>query len=203
MIGSEAIEDLKKFAECVGYEFNQVGRKPSVVIVGESHGCQIELCRLEKLIGMLKPEFALIEQLVALAFEPESNHFGFRNGMVCIDDEDRENLKGFITGYYEEFKNISVKYNIKIIGCDLSEGELCGYERFNPLIYDKRERKMGEVIINYSKISSEPLIAFIGHWHARSDSKIHEKLNGNIDYICIWDEEVVKKQRKEKEKDLI
>lgn len=202
MIESEAIEYLKKFADCVGYEFIQKGEKPSVVIVGESHGYErpekIELSQLEKLIVMLKPEFVLIEQLVALAFEPESNNVGFRNGLVCINDEDRENLKGFKNGDYEKLKKISVKNNIKIIGCDLSEGELCGYDRLDPLIYDKREKKMGEVIINHSKISSEPLIAFIGHWHARSDSKIHEKLNGNIDYICIWDEGVVKRKRKGK-----
>lgn len=207
MIESETIEYLKEFANCVDYEFIQKGENPSVVIVGESHGYErskeIELCQLEKLIVMLKPEFVLIEQLVALAFKPESNDVGFRNGIVCIDEKDQDNLKAFITGDYgdyKDFKNISVKYNIKIIGCDLSEGELCGHGRLDPLISDKRDKKIGKVIINYSKLSSEPHIAFIGHWHARSDSKTREKLDGNIDYICIWDEGAVKKERKEKER---
>src|SRR5574341_1324633 len=100
----------------------------------------------DTIIVMLKPEFVLIEQLVALAFEPEINRVGFRDGTVSINDEDRENLESFIEGSnYEDFKKISIKYNLKLIGCDLSEGELCGYSRDDERIYDDREKKMGEV----------------------------------------------------------
>ncbi len=63
---------------------------------------------------------------------------------------------------------------------------------------DGREIKMGEIIIEFSKESSEPVIAIIGNWHARCDSKIHETLKGHINYVCIWNEEWVEKDRRKK-----
>lgn len=162
---------------------------------------------IEKLI----PEYVLIETLHALCYDSERDCIKFRRD-ATTDERDLEQLRDFEENEANYYRQISKKYNIKLIGCDLSLGELnrlpedLGINTWgmdpltvdDPRIDDAREIKMGEIVIDYSKKYSKPLIAIIGHWHARSDSKIHEKLKGWVDYICIWDEEVVKKKRKGK-----
>lgn len=97
------------------------------------------------------------------------------------------------------FKRWKEKYRCKFDRCDIKE-----YEFMNGGIGqdDMRETRMGEIVLDYSKKSFEPLIAIIGNWHARKDSKIHEILNSYIDYICIWSKKAVievEKNRKEME----
>lgn len=162
MIDAKLIE---KFAACIGYEFNQEGSKPSVVIVGERHE-PIERCCQEKLIVMLKPEYVLIE-----TFMEGAEHDAW-------------------------FKRWKEKYCCKFDRCDIKVDELTGEIGQD----DIREPRMGQIVLDYQKKSSESLIAIIGNWHARKDSKIHEILNRHIDYICIWSKKaVIEVEEKRKE----
>lgn len=92
------------------------------------------------------------------------------------------------------FQRWNEKYSCTIDRCDIDVGELTG----EPDQDDIRETRMGEIIIDFSKKDSKPLIVIIGNWHARPESignwhasRIHETLNRHIDYGCIWDQGAV------------
>jgi len=209
MIDAKSIE---KFATCIGFKFNQEGSQPSMVIVGERHET-IERCCQELLIKKLRPEYVLIETLHALSSDPESDCIKFREGAIT-DENDLEELRYFEKNADNYYRQMSKKYNIKLIGCDLSLGERNRFIEdlgintwgMNPLtiddlrIDDARENKMGNIVFNYSGSSSKPVIAIIGNWHARKDSKIHEKLKENIEYICIWSEKAVDEVKERKKR---
>lgn len=99
------------------------------------------------------------------------------------------------------FKSWKEKYHCKLDRCDIE-----WYEFVKDGIGqdDIREIRMGEIVLDYSKKSSEPLIAIIGNLHARKDSKgkdskIHGILNKHIDYICIWNKKAAIEAEKIKE----
>ncbi|VVB88827.1 Uncharacterised protein [uncultured archaeon] len=177
MIDAAVIEEYLRCVRITGedYQCRHDGVGCSVVILGEKHGDCIERSCQKKLIERLKPEYVLIEVLVALSYNTASEQTGFRKGFVCIDDEDQcqVELNGLL--------NMSLK-NVTLVGCDLSSAEL--YKEFghnnrgDRKTYPKRETKMGEVITNYLNLnnSSKPLVAIIGHDHAQRQSKIHKLL---------------------------
>jgi hypothetical protein len=184
----QVIKDLMENAKNIfpRYCCEHFGDNPMVVIVGEKHSEVIERRFQEKLIEKLGPKYVLIE--------------AFKEG-------DEKN---------EWFKRWKEKYGCELITCDLSEREkrdlrrkLIGYEdqfSFEVLAGpeskqrydDAKEMRIGEIILDYSGRSSKPLIAIIGHWHTRNDSKIHDKLKEHIDYICILDKEKVERIRKQR-----
>lgn len=203
---------IKKFATCFGYEFRQEVSKPSVVIIGECHE-PLERCCQEGFIKEFRPKYVLIEKLRALSYDPETDCIKFRDDATIVED-DLLQLKDFEDDY-DYYKKMSKKYNIQLIGCDFSHGELnklsedlgipsFGRGDFDDIRFDDaREKKMGEIVLNYSGSSSKLIMVIIGHWHARCDSKIHEKLKGYIDYICIWSKKAVNEvqERKKRNRD--
>ncbi len=168
------------------------------MIFGESHSDKIETplgrCFQENLIRTLKPKYVLIETLAkgdeskTLSEHIENNtcfrHWRDRHQCdlrpcdLSVQERAykiRELLNNYPTPQgWEDYDANSV----------IAEFEECII--MNPhlerLLYDAREIKMGEIIIEFSKESSERVIAIIGDWHARCDSKIHETLKGRINY---------------------
>ncbi len=69
------------------------------------------------------------------------------------------------------------------------------------------EEKQGKLIKKCLGMSEGPIIAFIGHIHAREKSEIHKYCkNNNINYICIWNKKKVKNEdvlNKDKEEERI
>jgi hypothetical protein len=65
------------------------------------------------------------------------------------------------------------------------------------------EEKQGNIVENCSEVSSKPIVAILGAWHVRKDSRIHENFHENLNehnsYICIWNERDIEKKRREKE----
>lgn len=61
------------------------------------------------------------------------------------------------------------------------------------------EETQGNIVEDCSEVSSRPIVAILGAWHVRKDSRIHETLNEHISYICIWNEGDIEKKRREKE----
>lgn len=68
------------------------------------------------------------------------------------------------------------------------------------------EEIQGKKIKECLGISERPIIALIGHTHAREKSEIHKYCkNNNINYICIWNKKKVKNKdilNKEKEEEI-
>ncbi len=214
------MNNTKKVFE--GYQFKHYGdNKPIAVIFGESHSEPFETtlgrCFQENLIRTLKPKYVLTETLAKgdeskTLPERIKNNTCFRHwrdrhqcdlrpcdlSVQEMADKMREILNRYpkllpglencrnpfeVINYYESCTN------------SLNRNKYPGLER---LIFDAREIRMGEIIIEFSKEPSELVVAIIGDWHARCDSKIHETLKGHINYVCIWNEEWVEKDRKNK-----
>lgn len=166
MIDTRRIEN---FAQCIDYQFrhfplSQSGSECNTVIIGENHNLIQRWCQ-ERLIVMLKPKYVLIE--------------------TFNKDKDLSDTW---------FQRWNEKYSCTIDRCDTDVVGFTG----EPDQDDIRETRMGEIIIKFSKKSSKPIIVIIGNWHARIESirnwhasRIHETLNGHIDYSCIWDQGAV------------
>ncbi len=212
MIELNIIDDLVNNTKKVfkGYQFKQYGdNKPTAVILGENHvektETTLERCFQENLIRTLKPKYVLIEVLSdlnenSICFEHWREKHNCKLEPCDLSDQEKA----------DRMREILNRYPLMLSGLEnchdalevISYFEYCKnsstrsmYPDLELLEYDARETRMGENIIKFSKESSEPVIEIIGHWHARCDSKIHETLEGYINYVCIWNEEWVDKKR--------
>lgn len=63
------------------------------------------------------------------------------------------------------------------------------------------EEIQANIITSCSEVCTRPIVAIIGHHHASEMSKIHEFLEQRtIDYICIWNEDIIRKKKLENKK---
>lgn len=179
MIELEVIEDLINIVnnnKKTGCRINLGIGNPSVVILGEKHGDPIERQHQENLIEKLRPEYVLVEDITNDDFTMWEEKYGCKAELCDLSHQEKETTK----------HNLGFR-DFGFIDSVSTEDELLKSQ-----FYNARENKMGEIIINYSKESSKPIIVIIGHYHASEKSKIHEFLEqGKIDYICIWNETAI------------
>ena len=210
MIELDVIDDLVNNTKKLfrGYQFKQYGNnKPTAVIIGENHSESFRKtsgrCFQENLIRNLKPKYVLIETLSEL----NENNICFRHWREkyqcelrpCdLSESEKESvIREILNNHPNLLQELENCYNaLEVIEYFEHCMSLCpDLER---PYYDAREIKMGEIILNFSKEPTELVIAIIGNWHARRDSEIHETLNGHINYVCIWNDEIVEKLRIDK-----
>lgn len=193
----ETVGTLKKY-KCKEFE---KGNK-LVIVIGEEHHNLDGQHFQEKIIKQLKPDYVLIELLHGINYEPIPNKVSFRDNS-CINENDRDEKNDFEDIFFKNnpnddfcyYKYISIRYGVKLIGCDVSLGELdrlpkdlgiesYGRGDFDDIRFDHaRENRMIEIITTYLEKSSN-LIVIMGNTHAEHICEINETLK-NATYLFI------------------
>lgn len=189
---NETVGTLKK---CKCKEFEKGDKL--VIVIGEYHHNLDEQHFQEKIIKHFEPDYVLIELLHGINYEPIQNKVSFRD-KSCIDEMDRGEKNDFEDTFFKNkpnddfcyYKYISIRYRVKLIGCDLTskEGDKYDYWHTKNIHHNKalekgRENKMIEIITTYLEKSSK-LIVIIGNTHAEHICEINETLK-NATYLFI------------------
>jgi hypothetical protein len=170
----QCIKNLVNNENKKAYQSKPYGEEHTVVILGEKHGDSIEECCQEKLIKDLVPKYLLVENITNDVFRIWGEKYGCKVVLCDLESHEKENKRRKLG-----FKNFG-----------FNESVSAEYESLKPQLNDAREIKMGEIIMdNYSRESSKPLLAIIGHKHAMEKSKIHSTLKEKVGYITIWQDQ--------------
>lgn len=170
------IKKIRKLSRERGYGFNlhetYANDPPRLIVIGERHGTTDDTEFQEKLITLVKPEVVLHE------------FYRLRSSTQHIEREIRRIM---------EWKK---EYEVKMKRCDLSAGnirqfhkmayafmsglpELADEPDLDSIIIDDnaiREMAMGKIIRSQWAATSGPLIAIVGGYHVRPESRLHQEL---------------------------
>ncbi len=173
------VDKVKKLVREKGYGFNHykypLDRSTRIVLVGERHANYSDHLFQGDLIEMLKPETVMHE-----FYEPKGKPSPSDTVRVAVD---------WINGWKR-------KYEVQLKPCDLPSAKICQFYQkiydfleeltelgdepeLNSIIVDDnaiRELVMGKLIRTESEKTDKPLIAIVGAYHVRPESRIHKKL---------------------------
>jgi len=178
-------ESLDSWNDC-GYKIEYFGEDLKAIILGEIHEVREIIRKQLKLIAQIKPDFVLHEFGAAWVYDPKNKQFKPQIGRQFNIVDRLRGPDSFPGGLI----SLSHNYGFKIVGCDLSDGELTNAEkRFalqNPQKYKLikrdpvgltpqsdelipyRDLKMAELITAYQNKSTKPVITVLGNAHARN-----------------------------------
>lgn len=175
--------------------FRPYGTKPSILLLGESHGTKRHLELEEELIKLVKPSTLLHEALRNKTYDPATRRLSFMEGTLNGLLEKKYHLSGD-----GEAIKLSNRYKMKAVGADLSVTEKfrlasellkkTGQKAFvlndSAEAVSQREKRMGERISEYRKKVEGMLVGIFGMHHLRPSSAIHPILQlEGIEYACI------------------
>ncbi len=176
--------EIDKITDTANFVKNSLSDSP-IIIIGERHHNRTDRWLQETVMEFIKdfePRFFLCELLHAASYDPNHEELTFRDDDTERNDpvKNTDEFRTFEEGFYY---NIGRNYNVKIIGCDLPS---CIKRDLDRCMYNQiREKKMGEIITDYSK-SSEPLIVVLGNNHVK-ESYIYNFIKSGYISICIDD----------------
>lgn len=174
------IFEIDKITDIADYVKNSLSDS-LIIIIGERHDnvsttrtdCMLQKEIIEA-VKNLKPKNFLYELMHSAIYDPNKHKVTFRDNKGKNDPvDDSDEFKSWRHGFYYD---IAINHNVKIIGCDPDSNEC------NQI----REKKMGEIITEYSK-SFEPLIVVLGNVHVKETSNIYNFINSGYISICIDD----------------
>ncbi len=185
---------------------------PFAIILGDPHGLERirDARRLENdVIEKVLPAYILAEPgMGAWIFDPNVNEARLREDEPPDCPEDKRDMELFLRldinwiererneafqsfqDYTDndidpnlvelQFKLWSIRYRIPLVGCDLGLHEKLPPSPTN----EAREEKMGEIICEYARRSSKPIVAIVGSSHTETASRIHSILRQeNVGYL--------------------
>lgn len=176
-MNQKIIFEIDKITDIADYLKNSLSDNP-IIIIGERHhnGTDRMLQKeVMEVIKNLKPKNFLYELMHSAIYDPNKHKLTFRDDDIEKNDpvDDAEEFKTWEDGFYY---NIARNHKVKIIGCDPDSN------KGNQI----REKKMGEIITEYSK-SFEPLIVVLGNVHVKETSNIYNFIRSKYISICIDD----------------
>lgn len=173
------VERLRELAKESGYGFNHyespLGDPTRIVLVGQRDAVYRDYSFQGSLIELLKPEVVMHE-----FYEPNGMPSSSKSVRIAAD---------WINRWKED-------YGVQLKSCDLSSHKIRQFHQMvynfldgleeladesdpsNIIIDDNaiREMVMGKLIRAEASMSNKPLIAIVGGYHARPESRIHEEL---------------------------
>lgn len=172
--------------EYVANYFKCLTENIQLIILGEEHGDPIEHECQEELIKKITLDYGLIEHPI-LKEGLEDKFKSIRFELCDFSDEEKKIVQKDILKCYlpQKFDEI-ICYPYDSIdsffyGCAIE------HKCIDQIFRAKREKKMGEIIIENLGNSSKTIIAIVGHSHAMESSNIHKVLKKEkISYITIW-----------------
>lgn len=200
---------IKSWAYENAYKYWDNSNDTNVVIIGESHREEDLMKEQERLIDKLKPEFLLHEYMGVQTYDPETKSKECIEGRMYGDamppDED-------IPDYLIQWSD---QYGFFLVGSDLTMEEVkhvgrCLSKKY-PETYDYdpeydiverldgeefshqddgvipyRDSNIGNMISQYARKTTAPLVAIVGGYHIKDNSSIHTRLEeAGIGYACI------------------
>lgn len=185
-------------------------KDPEVVIVGETHSNKTFIEQQERLIDKLRPEYLLHECIGISTYDPLTHKEGMLKDRKFEDFVElhpfpymvqwSEKYGLFLVGCDLSLREIEDTGKIlarKFPGKYRWDAEaqmtevLRNVPSFSFTLCDEgvipyRDKKMGEMTVEYARKTSKPLITIMGAYHMRPKSSLYRILrNSDVGYICV------------------
>lgn len=105
-----------------GYEISFYGKKPSVILLGESHTDIVARQKQEELIRLVKPEFVLHEFLSGYIYDPEKDLLTQQpKRRFDPNPKIKKKLDTFTERQTREVLEMAKRVETTFVGCDMTE----------------------------------------------------------------------------------